>query len=115
MIQSKWSDFIDYVSIHKPSVGTILDSCTLQDIVKNTLHVLIFDQPRFNYDLLERNKPWISLSLEKIISEPVKIKFLYQEKNGTTVNVKTKNKYASKNDEKIVSQIINQFDGELIN
>ncbi len=118
LIQSKWSDFIDYVSIHKPSVGTILDSCTLQDIVKNTLHVLIFDQPRFNYDLLERNKPWISLSLEKIISEPVKIKILYQEKsekNGTTVNVKSKNKSISKNDKKIVSQIINQFDGELIN
>ena len=117
LIQSKWSDFVDYVSIHKPSVGTILDSCTVQDMENNTINVLISDQPRFNYDLLERNKPWILLSLEKIISKPVKIKILYQEeseKNETKININSKNKSRTKNDESIVSQIINQFDGELI-
>lgn len=117
LIQSKWSDFVDYVSIHKPSVGTILDSCTVQDMENNTINVLISDQPRFNYDLLERNKPWILLSLEKIISKPVKIKISYQEeseKNETKININSKNKSRTKNDESIVSQIINQFDGELI-
>ncbi len=117
LIQSKWRDFVDYVSIHKPSVGTILDSCTVQDMENNTINVLISDQPRFNYDLLERNKPWILLSLEKIISKPVKIKILYQEeseKNETKININSKNKSRTKNDESIVSQIINQFDGELI-
>jgi len=117
-IQSKWTDFIHYVSSHKPSVGTILESCMAQNIDKKELHVSLFEQPKFNFSVLERNKRWISHSLEQIISHPVSIKFIFEEKQNKSGN-NTKNKsnknLLQKNGKAIISQIIDVFDGEIIN
>ena len=117
-IQSKWTDFVHYVSSHKPSVGTILESCMAQNIDKKELHVSLFEQPKFNFSVLERNKRWISHSLEQIISHPVSIKFIFEEKQNKSGN-NTKNKsnknLLHKNGKAIISQIIDVFDGEIIN
>ena len=86
-IQSKWSDFVHYVSSHKPSVGTILESCVVQNIDHKQLHISLFDQPKFNFSVLERNKHWIAHSLEQMISYPVIIKFILEEKKKKTINL----------------------------
>ena len=50
-IQSKWTDFVHYVSSHKPSVGTILESCMAQNIDKKKFifHCLIRQNLIFLY------------------------------------------------------------------
>jgi len=89
-----------------------------QNIDKKELHVSLFDQPKFNFSVLERNKRWISHSLEQIISHPVSIKFIFEEKQNKSGN-NTKNKsnknLLHKNGKAIISQIIDVFDGEIIN
>ena len=117
-IQSKWTEFVHYISSHKPSVGTILDSCMVQSIDQKQINISLFDQPKFNFSVLERNKHWITHSLEQIISYPVIIKFILKEKKNileTNTNSKTKKNSLQKNGKTIVSQIIDVFDGEIIN
>jgi DNA polymerase III gamma/tau subunit len=117
-IQSKWTDFVHYVSSHKPSVGTILERCAAQNIDQKHLHVSLFDQPKFNFSVLERNKRWISHSLERVISHPVSIKFVFEEKpkeSGTIKKKKSNKDNLQSNGKAIVSQIIDVFDGEIIN
>jgi hypothetical protein len=117
-IQSKWTDFVDYVSSHKPSVGTILESCVVQNIDQKQIHVSLFDQPKFNFSVLERNKHWIAHSLEQMISHPVIIDFILEEtqnKSGTNTKNKTNKNLLQKNGKAVVSQIIDVFDGEIIN
>ena len=117
-IQSKWTDFVHYVSSHKPSVGTILERCAAQNIDQKHLHVSLFDQPKFNFSVLERNKRWISHSLERVISHPVSIKFVFEEKpkeSGTIKKKKSNKDNLQNNGKSIVSQIIDVFDGEIIN
>ena len=117
-IQSKWTEFVNYISSHKPSVGTILDSCVVQSIDQKQINISLFDQPKFNFSVLERNKHWITHSLEQMISYPVIIKFILKEKKNilkTNTNSKTKKNSLQKNGKTIVSQIIDVFDGEIIN
>ena len=117
-IQSKWTDFVHYVSSHKPSVGTILESCVVQNIDQKQIHVSLFDQPKFNFSVLERNKHWIAHSLEQMISHPVIIKFILEEKknkSGTNTKNKTNKNLLQKNGKIVASQIIDVFDGEIIN
>lgn len=117
LIQSKWTDFVHYVSYHKPSVGTILESCVVQNIDHKQLHISLFDQPKFNFSVLERNKHWIAHSLEQMISHPVIIKFILEEKKNksgkNTKNITNKNLLQT-NEKAVVSQIIDVFDGEII-
>ena len=117
-IQSKWTEFVNYISSHKPSVGTILDSCVVKSIDQKQINISLFDQPKFNFSVLERNKHWITHSLEQMISYPVIIKFILKEKKNilkTNTNSKTKKNSLQKNGKTIVSQIIDVFDGEIIN
>ena len=117
-IQSKWTEFVHYISSHKPSVGTILDSCMVQSIDQRQINISLFDQPKFNFSVLERNKHWITHSLEQMISYPVIIKFILEEKKkkiGTNIDSKTNKNSIKKNEKTIVSQIIDVFDGEIIN
>ncbi len=117
-IQSKWTEFVHYISSHKPSVGTILDSCMVQSIDQKQINISLFDQPKFNFSVLERNKHWITHSLEQMISYPVIIKFILEEKKkkiGTNIDSKTNKNSIKKNEKTIVSQIIDVFDGEIIN
>lgn len=117
-IQSKWTDFVQYVTSHKPSVGTILESCVVQNIDQKQVLVSLYDQPKFNFSVLERNKRWISHSLERVISHPVNINFIFEEKknnSGTITKIKLNKNLEQKNGKAIVSQIIDVFDGEIIN
>ncbi len=117
-IQSKWTDFVHYVSSHKPSVGTILESCVVKNIEQKQIYISLFDQPKFNFSVLERNKHWISHSLEQIISHPIIIKFILddkQNKTGTNTKNKTNNNLLQNNGKAVVSKIIDVFDGEIIN
>ena len=73
---------------------------------------------KFNFSILERNKRWISHSLEKIISHPVSIKFIFEEKqkkSGNNTKNKSNKNLLQKNGKAIISQIIDVFDGEIIN
>ena len=117
MIQAKWSEFVTYIESHKPSIGSILNHCNLSELNKNEVRINLHNQPKFNFTVLERNKPWISQSLEKIISQPINIKFFFDENSkvmGTNKERKSKKNH-NKNDESLISKIIEKFDGELIN
>ena len=99
-------------------MGTILESCVAQNIDQKQVHVSLFDQPKFNFSVLERNKRWISHSLEKVIAHPVNINFFFEEKksnSGTITKIKLNRNLEQKNGKAIVSKIIDVFDGEIIN
>ncbi len=117
-IEKKWSDFIEYILGHKQSVGTLLQKCEPRKFNKKQLEIYYIGQSNFNFDLLERNKPWIAQSLENIILEPVFIKFIHDPKTKVSKknnDVKSINQENHQSAEEIVSQIIETFDGEIIN
>ena len=99
-------------------MGTLLQKCEPRKFNKKQLEIYYIGQSNFNFDLLERNKPWIAQSLENIILEPVFIKFIHDPKTKVSKknnDVKSINQENHQSAEEIVSQIIETFDGEIIN
>jgi DNA polymerase-3 subunit gamma/tau len=117
LIQTKWSEFVTYIGSHKPSIGSILNHCNPSELNEDEVCICLHNQPKFNFTVLERNKPWISQSLGKIISQSINIKFFFDENSKVLGTNKERNskKNHNKNDESLISKIIEKFDGELIN
>ena len=77
-------------------------------------------QPKFNLNLLEKNKKLIEIQLEKSIEKSVILRFKIDEKEdsssaGSTKNTEEQKENNTENKDLTLLQIIERFDGELLN
>ena len=115
-IKNKWINLIDNIIVDKPSVGTILKKSVPIKISNNKLEIHYVDKSKFNFDLLVRNKDWISQIFLKIFECALGLDFVHnvrKEHQKDGANIKLEKKNIIKGD--IISDIIDTFDGELIN
>ena len=119
-VQSVWDQVINEVSANRPSIGTILDHCTVNKVHGKVLEVIMTGQPKFNLNLLEKNKKLIEIQLEKSIEKSVILRFKIDEKEdsssaGSTKNTEEQKENNTENKDLTLLQIIERFDGELLN
>ena len=119
-VQSVWDQVINEVSVNRPSIGTILDHCTVNKVHGKVLEVIMTGQPKFNLNLLEKNKKLIEIQLEKSIEKSVILRFKIDEKEdsssaGSTKNTEEQKENNTENKDLTLLQIIERFDGELLN
>ena len=113
-IEEHWESIVEGVSSKRTSVGTILEHCKPKKIEKNKLEIVLFDQPRFNLDLLMKNKPLIEKEIQTKIGKDIRVLFGMEKNGGKPTTQKKKIKEKSTADNPAVSRIIELFDGEII-
>jgi len=118
-VQSAWGEITKEVSASRPSIGTILEHCMINKAHGKVLEVVMTGQPKFNLNLLEKNKKLIEVQVEKSIEKSVILRFKIDEKgesNSTdsTKNTEEQNENNAPQKDQTLLQIIERFDGEII-
>ena len=118
-VQSVWGEITKEVSASRPSIGTILDHCMVNKVHGKVLEVVMTGQPKFNLNLLEKNKKLIEVQFEKSIEKSVILRFKIDEKGesistDSTKNTEEQNKNNAPQKDQTLLQIIERFDGEII-
>ncbi len=118
-VQSVWGEITKEVSASRPSIGTILDHCMVNKVHGKVLEVVMTGQPKFNLNLLEKNKKLIEVQVEKSIEKSVILRFKIDEKGesistDSTKNTEEQNKNNAPQKDQTLLQIIERFDGEII-
>ena len=83
------------------------------------LEVVMTGQPKFNLNLLEKNKKMIEVQFEKSIEKSVILRFKIDEKGesistDSTKNTEEQNENNAPQKDQTLLQIIERFDGEII-
>ena len=119
-VQSVWGEITKEVSASRPSIGTILDHCMVNKVHGKVLEVVMTGQPKFNLNLLEKNKKLIEVQVEKSIEKSVILRFKIDDKvesisTDSTNNIEEQNENNAPKKDPALLQIIERFDGEIIN
>jgi len=118
-VQSAWGEITKEVSASRPSIGTILGYCMVNKVHGKVLEVVMTGQPKFNLNLLEKNKKLIEVQVEKSIEKSVILRFKIDDKvesisTDSTNNIEEQNEDNAPKKDPALLQIIERFDGEII-
>ncbi len=114
-IKSNWHQVISKIGSIKTSVAMVLEQTLPMDLNNRKLDIAVYDQPKFSFDRLERNRLLIESTFEEIFNQTVRMTFLLAEDtqeeikhelpNGPSVPIKGN---------PVVNRVIELFDGEIL-
>lgn len=114
-IKSNWHQVISKIGSIKTSVAMVLEQTLPMDLNNRKLDIAVYDQPKFSFDRLERNRSLIESTFEGVFNQTVRMTFLLAEDtqeeikhelpNGPSVPIKGN---------PVVNRVIELFDGEIL-
>ena len=116
-IKDKWQDFIKVVNSERPSLGSTLDHSIPTNIKDNQLTITVSGLPEFSVNNLNHNKELIQKSLSTFYGNEYVLFFSWDSKNSNDVNLANSEpevREDSKDEDKVVEKIIEEFDGEIL-
>ena len=116
-IKDKWQDFIKVVNSERPSLGSTLDHSIPTNIKDNQLTITVSGLPEFSVNNLNHNKELIQKSLSTFYGNDYVLFFSWDSKNSNDVNLDNSEpevREDSKDADKVVEKIIEEFDGEIL-
>ncbi len=116
-IKDKWQDFIKVVNSERPSLGSTLDHSIPTNIKDNQLTITVSGLPEFSVNNLNHNKELIQKSLSTFYGNEYVLFFSWDSKNSNDVNLANSEpevREDSKDADKVVEKIIEEFDGEIL-
>ena len=116
-IKDKWQDFIKVVNSERPSLGSTLDHSIPTSIKDNQLTITVSGLPEFSVNNLNHNKELIQKSLSTFYGNDYVLFFSWDSKNSNDVNLANSEPEVrddSKDADKVVEKIIEEFDGEIL-
>ena len=116
-IKDKWQDFIKVVNSERPSLGSTLDHSIPTNIKDNQLTITVSGLPEFSVNNLNHNKELIQKSLSTFYGNEYVLFFSWDSKNSNDVNLTNSEpevREDSKDADKVVEKIIEEFDGEIL-
>jgi len=116
-IKDKWQDFIKVVNSERPSLGSTLDHSIPTNIKDNQLTITVSGLPEFSVNNLNHNKELIQKSLSTFYGNHYVLFFSWDSKNSNDVNLANSEpevREDSKDADKVVEKIIEEFDGEIL-
>ena len=116
-IKDKWQDFIKVVNSERPSLGSTLDHSIPTNIKDNQLTITVSGLPEFSVNNLNHNKELIQKSLSTFYGNEYVLFFSWDSKNSNDVNLANSEpevRKDSKDADKVVEKIIEEFDGEIL-
>ena len=114
-IKSNWIQLVEKIGKVKTSVAMVLEQSLPIDLNNRKLDVAVYDQPKFSFDRLERNRLLIEKTFEDIFKHPVRITFLLNKDTVEDIKHELPNapRVSIKGDP-VVTRVIELFDGEII-
>ncbi|MFQ6678446.1 MAG: DNA polymerase III subunit gamma/tau [Fidelibacterota bacterium] len=114
-IKSNWIKLVDKIGKIKTSVAMVLEQSLPIDLNNRKLDVAVFDQPKFSFDRLERNKLLIEKVFEDIFKKPMRITFLLNQDTSEDIKHELPNtpRVPIKGDP-VITRVIELFDGEIL-
>ena len=116
-VKNEWPNFVKNINSERPSLGSALDHSTPTNIDGNQITITVSGLPEFSVNNLTHNKSYIEESLSKFIKKEIKLFFLWDSENSKEVNLSSpasEVREDSKNEDKVVERIIEEFDGEIL-
>ena len=116
-IKDKCQDFIKIVNSERPSLGSTLDHSIPTNIKDNQLTITVSGLPEFSVNNLNHNKELIQKSLSTFYGNEYVLFFSWDSKNSNDVNLANSEpevREDSKDADKVVEKIIEEFDGEIL-
>ena len=116
-VKNEWPNFVKNINSERPSLGSALDHSTPTNIDGNQITITVSGLPEFSVNNLTHNKSYIEESLSKFIKKEIKLFFLWDSENSKEVNLSKpapEVREDSKNEDKVVERIIEEFDGEIL-
>jgi DNA polymerase-3 subunit gamma/tau len=116
-VKNEWPNFVKNINSERPSLSSALDHSTPTNIDGNQITITVSGLPEFSVNNLTHNKSYIEESLSKFIKKEIKLFFLWDSENSKEVNLSSpapEVREDSKNEDKVVERIIEEFDGEIL-
>ena len=116
-VKNEWPNFVKNINSERPSLSSALDHSTPTNIDGNQITITVSGLPEFSVNNLTHNKSYIEESLSKFIKKEIKLFFLWDSENSKEVNLSKpapEVREDSKNEDKVVERIIEEFDGEIL-
>jgi len=116
-VKNEWPNFVKNINSERPSLSSALDHSTPTNIDGNQITITVSGLPEFSVNNLTHNKSYIEESLSKFIKKEIKLFFLWDSENSKEVNLSSlapEVREDSKNEDKVVEKIIEEFDGEIL-
>ena len=116
-VKNEWPNFVKNINSERPSLSSALDHSTPTNIDGNQITITVSGLPEFSVNNLTHNKSYIEESLSKFIKKEIKLFFLWDSENSKKVNLSKpapEVREDSKNEDKVVERIIEEFDGEIL-
>jgi len=116
-VKNEWPNFVKNINSERPSLGSALDHSTPTNIDGNQITITVSGLPEFSVNNLTHNKSYIEESLSKFVKKEIKLFFLWDSENSKEVNLSKpapEVREDSKNEDKVVERIIEEFDGEIL-
>ncbi len=114
-IKTNWHQVIEKIGSIKTSVAMVLEQTMPMDLKNRKLDIAVYDQPKFSFDRLERNRSLIENIFEEVFNHPVRMTFLLNE--GTQEEIRHELPNASSvpiKGDPVVNRVIELFDGEIL-
>ena len=116
-VKNEWPNFVKNINSERPSLSSALDHSTPTNIDGNQITITVSGLPEFSVNNLTHNKSYIEESLSKFVKKEIKLFFLWDSENSKKVNLSKPEpevREDSKNEDKVVERIIEEFDGEIL-
>ena len=116
-VKNEWPNFVKNINSERPSLSSALDHSTPTNIDGNQITITVSGLPEFSVNNLTHNKSYIEESLSKFVKKEIKLFFLWDSENSKEVNLSSpapEVREDSKNEDKVVERIIEEFDGEIL-
>ena len=116
-VKNEWPNFVKNINSERPSLSSALDHSTPTNIDGNQITITVSGLPEFSVNNLTHNKSYIEELLSKFIKKEIKLFFLWDSENSKEVNLSKpapEVREDSKNEDKVVERIIEEFDGEIL-
>ena len=116
-VKNEWPNFVKNINSERPSLSSALDHSTPTNIDGNQITITVSGLPEFSVNNLTHNKSYIEEFLSKFVKKEIKLFFLWDSENSKEVNLSKPTpevREDSKNEDRVVERIIEEFDGEIL-
>jgi len=115
-IKSNWHKVITQIANIKTSVAMVLEQTLPINLNQKKLDVAVYDQPRFSFDRLERNRSLIENIFEEIFKQTIRITFIINNNHlqTTVIQENTDESNVQENSDPVMNRVLEIFDGEII-
>ena len=111
-VQSQWGQFLSALTSKRPSLGSILEHSTPENIQGGKLTISVPELSNFAVNSLKKNREEIEAIIESAVGKTLRIS--YNTNGSSPIAEKPKDVETPENGEPVFNRVMERFDGEIL-